>query len=90
MGYILKTILIYSMPGCVACGQLAEMLDRRGVLYKKVDIYEDNEAMNVMREIGLRSVPQVFLEEDNTVVHMGDYNKFKSLNDEQFEALKKS
>jgi glutaredoxin len=76
------------MPSCVACGQLADLLDRKGVSYKKVDIYEDNEAMNVMRECGLRSVPQVFLEDGNTVVHMGDYNKFKSLTDEQFEALK--
>jgi glutaredoxin len=76
------------MPSCVACGQLADLLDRKGVPHKKVDIYEDNEAMNVMRECGLRSVPQVFLEEDNTVVHIGDYNKFKSLTDEQFAQLK--
>ena len=88
MGYILKTILIYSMSSCVACGQLADLLDRKDVPYKKVDIYEDNEAMNVMRECGLRSVPQVFLEYENTVVHLGDYNKFKSFTDEQLTRLK--
>jgi glutaredoxin len=84
----MKTILIYSMPGCVACNQLATLFDRKEVAYKKVDIYEDNEAMNVMRDFGLRSVPQVFLDVQDTYVHVGDHSKLKTFTDEQWEALK--
>lgn len=81
-------IIIYSMPGCTACVQAAAYLDSKGVSYTKADIYEDNEAMNNMRDLGLRSVPQVFLDGGNSVVHVGDFNKLKSLTDEQIAALK--
>lgn len=81
-------IVIYSAPGCTVCDQAAALLESKGIKYEKTDIYEDNDAMNNMRDLGLRSVPQVFLQDGDTLVHIGDFKKLKSLTDAQLQQLK--
>lgn len=81
-------ILIYSMPTCVQCDVAATILAANDIPYKKVDIYEDNEAMNNMRDLGLRSVPQIFIEDKDALVRLGDLKALMALTDEQLQQLK--
>lgn len=81
-------IVIFSSKGCAQCDQVAATLSNKGVSYDKVDIFEDDIAMDVMQHHRLRSVPQIFVKHGDTVAHLWDYKGFLKLTDEDFAALK--
>ena len=58
---------IYSTPICGHCKQAKALLDRLGIEYVEHNVYEDADAMAVMREGGFKTVPQIFIED----VHVG-------------------
>lgn len=57
----MKTIQIYFAEGCTKCEHAASLLESLGIPYFKTDIYLDDFAMSNMRRDGLRSVPQIYL-----------------------------
>lgn len=82
------SIIIFSSQGCAQCEQVAATLASKDVPYEKVDIFADDIAMDVMQELRLRSVPQIFKRDGNTVVHLFDYKGLLKLTDEDFSKLK--
>ena len=61
---------IYSHDRCGYCKRAKALLDRLGVEYTEYNIYEDEDAMAVMREGGHRTVPQIFIDD----VHIGGHD----------------
>ena len=54
-----QRVVVYSGPGCPACGQLKSYLRRHGVSYRDVDISRDPRAAeNIARRSGMMAVPQ--------------------------------
>ena len=52
-------VIVYSGPGCPACGQLKNYLRRHGVSYREVDISRDPRAAEkIARRSGMMAVPQ--------------------------------
>jgi glutaredoxin-like YruB-family protein len=52
-------VVVYSGPGCPACGQLKNYLRRHGVAYREVDISRDQRAAEKLaRRSGRMAVPQ--------------------------------
>lgn len=51
---------IYGKPGCVACEQSKSLLDGKGVGYEYVNIMGNKDAMEMFRQNGYKSVPQIF------------------------------
>ncbi|NEJ74784.1 glutaredoxin-like protein NrdH [Rhizobium phaseoli] len=53
------TITVYSKPACVQCTATYRALDRLGVAYDIVDISEDAEALDRVRNLGYMQAPVV-------------------------------
>jgi len=54
-----KRVIVYSGPGCPACGQLKSYLRRHEVAFREVDISRDQHAaQKIARRSGMMAVPQ--------------------------------
>ena len=54
-----RHVVVYSGPGCPACGQLKNYLRRHGISYREVDISRDPRAAEtIARRSGMMAVPQ--------------------------------
>ena len=53
-------ITIYSKPNCAYCDRAADYLQKNNIAFKKVDVTEDEKAMNFVKERGHRSLPQIY------------------------------
>lgn len=52
-------IKIYSSPDCMQCHATYRALDKQGLDYTVVDISEEPEAADTVRELGYRQLPVV-------------------------------
>jgi len=56
---MVRRVVVYSGPGCPACGQLKTYLRRHGVAFHEVDISRDQRsAEKIARRSGMMAVPQ--------------------------------
>ncbi|QWA12196.1 glutaredoxin-like protein NrdH [Sodalis ligni] len=53
------SITIYTKPDCVQCHATCRALDSKGLLYRKVDILQDRQALDYVRSLGYQQVPVV-------------------------------
>ncbi len=74
----MKTIKLFSTPGCVYCQTLKSYLKKKEVDFEEVDISEDEEALNeVVEETGKMEVP--VLKIDDQYIKGFDKNKIDKL-----------
>ena len=59
-----NTLTIYSRPNCGFCVMAKSMLDKNDIPYHEVDVSEDPDALNYLKEQGHRTVPQFYLNEE--------------------------
>ena len=57
-----KTIIVYSKPNCMQCDFTKKYLEDKGVSYEVKDIFESEEALNEVKELGFSSVPVISVE----------------------------
>lgn len=62
-------IVLFTKNGCQNCILAKTLLDEEGVEYETRNIEEDQEALQQLSNMGLRSLPQVF--KDNSLVPNG-------------------
>lgn len=53
-------LTVFSSKGCAGCVAVVQHLERSKIKHKVHKIDEDEEAMNVFRTLGHRTVPQVY------------------------------
>jgi glutaredoxin-like YruB-family protein len=59
-GAVPRRVIVYSGPGCPACGSAKAYLRRMGVSFREVDIARDqNAAQRLVRRSGQMAVPQI-------------------------------
>ena len=63
----MKTLTIYSTPNCSHCRDAKKYLTGLEVPFTDVNLHEDAAAMDFMRSRGHRSVPQIYLEDQQFV-----------------------
>lgn len=52
-------VIVYTSPGCPACGRLKDHLRKKGVSFRSIDISRDEKAAkDLLRRSGQRAVPQ--------------------------------
>ena len=68
-------LTIYSKPNCPHCEQAKSWLDSNKIEYEVVDISVSNEALDMLREQGHKSVPQIYL--NNEVFVSGGWDGLK-------------
>lgn len=54
-------ITLYTKPQCPYCDRAKEWLDRHSIPYKPVNVLEDELSLNMLKEEGHRTVPQIYL-----------------------------
>lgn len=59
---MMKAITVYSKPNCMQCNFTKQFLDDNHIIYKEIDVYEDEMALNRVKELGFQSLPVVEIE----------------------------
>lgn len=70
-------IKIYSTPVCGLCKRAKALLTSLAIDFTEYNVYEDNEAMAMMREMNFRTVPQISIDD----VWIGGYNELVEMNE---------
>ena len=71
-------LIEYGKPNCMKCKMTKKWLVNHNIPFKYVDVMEDNEAFNMLKDKGLTSLPVVF--KDNDLFFQGlDIKKLETL-----------
>lgn len=57
-------ITIYTNPQCVQCDQTKRYLDKHSISYETIDLSQNQEALEMVLELGFKSAPVVFTDTD--------------------------
>lgn len=55
---------VYTNPSCVQCDMTKKFLDKEGLPYEVVDLSQDKEALEMVRNLGFSSAPVVITDSD--------------------------
>lgn len=58
-------ITVYTKPACVQCNATYRALDSKGVEYDVVDVSQDEQALETVKELGYLQAPVVVTDEDH-------------------------
>jgi len=86
-GIITTMITVYSKNNCSFCLRAKQLLETKGVTYAEINIEEDMDARQRLVNAGVRSVPQIFINEQ---MLPGGYNGLASQPEEFFTKLKEN
>lgn len=59
------TVTVYTKPACVQCNATYRALDKKGITYQSVDISQDPEALDRLRDLGYMQAPVVITDQDH-------------------------
>ena len=52
-------IIVYSKPNCVRCEMVKRYLNDKGVKFEEIDVFQDAEALAMLRDKGFSQMPVV-------------------------------
>ena len=55
-------ITIFSKPNCVRCEMVKRYLNDKGVPFKEIDVFKDDEALAMLRDKGFSQMPVVSID----------------------------
>ena len=55
-------IKVYSKPNCVRCEMAKRYLQDKGVKFEEIDVFEDDEALAMLRDKGFSQMPVVSMD----------------------------
>ncbi|UUX34445.1 glutaredoxin-like protein NrdH [Fundicoccus culcitae] len=58
----MKNIIVYSKPNCMQCNFTKKFLDQKEINYTDYDVYENEAALNRVKELGFQSLPVIEIE----------------------------
>lgn len=61
----MAVITIYSKPNCVQCNATYQALERKNIPYQVVDLTEDDDALQFVRQLGYQQVPVVIADQEH-------------------------
>lgn len=65
---------IYTQPRCNFCVRAKALLDSKGETFEEIDITENKQAKEKIKNLGLRTVPQIWLHDE----HIGGYRELEN------------
>jgi|TARA_B110000967_G_C18657583_1_gene446483 glutaredoxin len=80
-------IKVYSKNNCPFCTKAKALLEIKGIKYTEVNIEQDADARKRIVDAGLRTVPQIYINEQ---LLPGGYNGLADQTTEFFDKLKES
>lgn len=71
-----NNILVYSTPVCPYCTLAKNLLERKGLKFKEIDVSDPQDRLALIEKAGGRkTVPQIFIND----IHVGGYDDLASL-----------
>jgi len=67
---------IYSKSGCIFCDAAMELLKENNIQYKEIKVTNNEEAIELFKTNGFKTVPQIFTDRD---VYIGGYQDLKKM-----------
>ena len=67
---------IYSKSGCIFCDAAMELLKENNIQYKEIKVTNNQEAIELFKTNGFKTVPQIFTDRD---VYIGGYQDLKKM-----------
>ena len=58
-------IVVYSKPRCVKCDWTYKALDKHGIAYEVVNLAEDENALEYVKELGYEQAPVVAVDDED-------------------------
>lgn len=55
----MNKITVYSKPNCMSCEFSKKYLKDKGIEFKEINVFEDNEALTMLRDAGYSQMPVV-------------------------------
>ena len=55
----MNKITVYSKPNCYSCEAAKRYLNEKGVEFKEINVFEDDEALAMLRDKGFSQMPVV-------------------------------
>ena len=55
-------VTVYSKPNCVRCEMAKRYLEDKGVEFKEINVFEDAEALAMLRDEGFSQMPVVSMD----------------------------
>lgn len=52
-------VTVYSKPNCFQCEGAKKYLQNKGIEYKEINVFEDGEALQMLRDAGYAQMPVV-------------------------------
>lgn len=70
---------VYSKPGCVQCNGTYRAMDKKGLDYNKIDVSQNEEALELTKSLGYMQAPVVVKWADNGDIedHWSGFNPEK-------------
>jgi glutaredoxin 1 len=67
---------IYSKSGCIFCDAAMDLLEKNNIKFEEIKIDNDAQSLAFLRLKNLRTVPQIWNENDE---HIGGYTDLKAI-----------
>ena len=67
---------IYSKSGCIFCDAAMDLLEKKNIKFEEIKIDNDAQSLAFLRLKNLRTVPQIWNENDE---HIGGYTDLKAI-----------
>ena len=67
---------IYSKSGCIFCDAAMELMKENNIQYKEIKVTGNQEAIDLFKMNGFKTVPQIFTDRD---VYVGGYQDLKTM-----------
>lgn len=58
----MKNITVYSKPNCMQCTFTKKFLDEKDISYTTYDVYENEKALKIVKDLGFQSLPVVVID----------------------------
>jgi len=58
----MKKVILYTTPGCMACRAVSKAMDRKGIIYDTINLGQNPELLEQLRELGYSEAPIVTME----------------------------
>lgn len=72
-----KHFVIYTKDGCSYCDKAFKLLEKYGESYTEVNVSKQDTALDLLKEAGFKTVPQVFSILDGNVEHIGGFDELE-------------
>lgn len=69
----MTTITVYTRPDCQPCKATKKKLEQLGADYTVVDVTEDADALDLIRDLGYLQAPVTVVRDGDDEIHWGGY-----------------